>query len=115
MPQVTAPDGTTKYVPGVYFDTQVRSNLPGPLPEFQIPVILGMAWEGHPYDADDKTETGEPTLGHAKFFGTAGACGESRRPEWVGSARPSTFHRNSSHCSCCARAFPMPAASRAWS
>lgn len=76
MPQVTAPDGTTKYVPGVYFDTKVRSNLPGPLPEFQIPVILGPCFEGHPYDADTKTETGEAMLGTAKFFGTAGACGD---------------------------------------
>lgn len=76
MPQVTAPDGTTKYIPGVYFDTKVRSNLPGPLPEFQIPLILAPAYEGHGYDADSKTETSEVRLGPAKFFGTAGAAGD---------------------------------------
>lgn len=76
MPQFTAPDGTTKYVPRVYFDTEVRSLLPGPLPEFQIPVIIGRAWEGHPYNADSLVEDGETEPGPFTFVRTATKAAE---------------------------------------
>lgn len=76
MPQVTAPDGTTKYVPGVYFDTKVRTSLPGPLPDFQIPVILASAWQGNPYNVDTLVQTNETKPGAAKYLRTASAAGE---------------------------------------
>lgn len=47
MPRFTTPDGRTVYVPGVYSDIRVVSDLPGPLPEFHIPVIVGTAEEAH--------------------------------------------------------------------
>lgn len=76
MPSVTLPDGTIKYIPRVYSDTKVRSALPGPLPEFQIPVLLASSWEGTPYNVDAGLQTSEVKPGAAKFFGTAGAAAD---------------------------------------
>lgn len=54
MPQITAPDGSTQYIPGVYTDFEVVSSAAGSLPAFQIPIGLGSADFGRPYDFDTK-------------------------------------------------------------
>ncbi len=68
MPQITTPDGVTVYVPGTYTTTEVVSDLPGPLPAFQIPVILGSADYGRPYNvASIKIDSLEPEIGADGF------------------------------------------------
>ena len=57
MPQITAPDGSVQVIPGVYTDIRVVSSAPGPLPAFQIPVLLGSADFGRPYDFDTERVT----------------------------------------------------------
>lgn len=50
MPRFESPSGAIVYVPGVYSVIKVVSDLPGPLPEFQIPIIVGEADEAdYPY------------------------------------------------------------------
>lgn len=75
MPFITAPDGQTVYVPGVYDLIQVRSSLPGPLPAFHIPVIMGRCWEGHPYNADALKASVENDFTPFKLVKTDGAAG----------------------------------------
>jgi len=58
MPYVVV-DGVAKYVPGVYNRFQVVSSLPGPAPDFMIPVLLGGAPSGHPYNADASKQVQE--------------------------------------------------------
>lgn len=53
-------EGRIYYIPGVYTKTKVASTLPGPLPAFHVPILLGQGVDGHPYDADSKRVTGEP-------------------------------------------------------
>jgi hypothetical protein len=81
MPQITAPDGSTQYIPGVYTDVRVRSSLPGPLPEFQIPVLMASAWEGVPYNYDTLKEDIEPASGGFLPMGTDSAVSEEYGPE----------------------------------
>lgn len=52
MPFITF-EGQTIYIPGVYSAVTVEQDSAGPLPEFMVPIILGGADEGHPYNADD--------------------------------------------------------------
>lgn len=76
MPSITLPNGRKKYIPGVYFDTKIRSSLPGPLPSFMVPVIMGSAWEGKPYNADSLVFASETRPGAFTFCGTADLAGE---------------------------------------
>ena len=48
MPQVLAPDGQTYVVPGVYTSIQAALNGAGPLPEFQVPVLIADSYAGYP-------------------------------------------------------------------
>lgn len=74
MPFINAPDGQVQYVPGVYDLIQVRSSLAGPLPAFHIPVIMGRAWEGHPYNADASKAAFENDFTPFKRVATDGAA-----------------------------------------
>lgn len=56
-------EGQVHYVPGVYTSTKVVSSLPGPLPAFHIPVILGHATHGRPYNVDSKITAVETAPG----------------------------------------------------
>lgn len=76
MPAIQTPNGRTVYIPGVYVATRVRSSLPGPLPAFHVPIILGSSWEGHHYDADDTQLSVETRLTPFSVHGTAGAVAE---------------------------------------
>lgn len=73
MPYVIAPDGTAKYIPGVYTGLTVISDLPGPLPEFHIPVLVGTADEGHPFDANDNKYASEASFQSARLCRTTAA------------------------------------------
>ncbi len=77
MPRFTTPDGRTVYIPGVYSDIKVTSNLPGPLPAFQIPVIVGEADEAsYPYTFNSVKQAVEDE--HLSFVGvgTSSRCKE---------------------------------------
>lgn len=64
----TTPDGRTVYVPGVYGEFRVINNLPGPLPEFQVPVLVGEADEAdYPYTFDSLKQDVEDD--HIPFLG----------------------------------------------
>lgn len=76
MPAFVTPDGRTVYIPGVYSSVDVRSSLPGPLPAFLIPLIIGSAFEGHPFDADDSKQVIEADRTVSRFFGTDGAAAD---------------------------------------
>lgn len=52
MPHVVTDDGIAVYPPGVISSTRVASSLPGPLPQFHVPILLGAGSNGHPYNAD---------------------------------------------------------------
>lgn len=52
-------DGILRYIPDAYEKTKVESSLPGPLPQFHVPILLGAGWAGHPYDVESKLVTGE--------------------------------------------------------
>ena len=80
MPSVTAPDGTTKYIPGVYTDIRVRSSLPGPLPEFHVPVVIGDADWGVPYNANDLKYSDEAEFSPFVALGTASAVADEYGP-----------------------------------
>lgn len=64
----TAPDGSTVYVPGVYSLLKVVANLPGPVPEFQIPIIIGAADEAR-YPADFAATKQDVEDPHIPFLG----------------------------------------------
>jgi len=75
MPRFTTPDGRTVYIPGVYSEIKVINNLPGPLPAFQIPVIVGEADEAdYPYTFNSVKQAVEDE--HTPFVGvgTSSAC-----------------------------------------
>lgn len=59
MPRFIDPNGLAQHVPGVYTRINVRRDLPGPLPEFLIPIMVSDAVEGHPYDADSSKQDDE--------------------------------------------------------
>lgn len=59
MPSITDLNGLKRYVPGVYGKVRVASSLPGPLPQFHIPILLGHGFDGHPYDVESKLVLGE--------------------------------------------------------
>lgn len=73
MPMIIDPQGIARYIPGVYTDIRVVSNAPGPLPEFQIPMLLGEAPLGHPYNADSLKYAEEPPFTVCKPVGTSAA------------------------------------------
>jgi len=52
-------DGVRIYIPGVYGTARVSSSLEGPARSFHVPVLLADAWQGYPYDLEDKLLTGE--------------------------------------------------------
>jgi hypothetical protein len=52
VPHILLDNGQAVYVPGVYYSTIVASSLPGPLPQFHVPILLGHGTNGHPYNAD---------------------------------------------------------------
>lgn len=52
-------EGREFKVPGAYGAIKVVSSLAGPLPQFHTPIILGHAFDGHPYNADTKMVAGE--------------------------------------------------------
>lgn len=74
MPLFTKPDGTTTYIPGVYVDTAVASNLPGALPEYLIPVALGAAREGYPYNVGSLINSNEQRVSPFIRIGTTTAA-----------------------------------------
>lgn len=76
MPLNTDPNGLTRYIPGVYSRIKVVSSLPGALPDFQIPVLLGAAVEGHPYNADSLKYSHETAFSPFEFVGSASAAAE---------------------------------------
>ena len=80
MPQITGPDGLIKVIPGVYTDVRVISSLPGPLPAFQIPIMLGRAWEGKPYNFDSLRQDSEAEAGPFELCGTDGAIARAFGP-----------------------------------
>jgi hypothetical protein len=59
MPSITTPQGRKAYVPGVYSGFDVVSDLPGALPDFQVPVVVGEAEEGYPFDVRGSQEAHE--------------------------------------------------------
>lgn len=63
MPVFTAPDGSTQYIPGVYSDFRVRSSVAGPLPIWHVPVVIGHAEEGPPFNFDAIKSAAEDELG----------------------------------------------------
>lgn len=69
-------EGQRYYVPAVYTTTRVASSLPGPLPAFHIPVILGSGTDGHPFNADDSLVTGETAFTPFKLCNTDSACAD---------------------------------------
>lgn len=75
MPKITF-NGREQYVPGVYDRTLVRSSLPGPLPALHIPVIIGHAPDGRPYDAEETAEDVETGVFPWELCGTPGAVAE---------------------------------------
>lgn len=68
-------EGQRYYVPGVRSLTAVISSLAGPLPAFNIPVVMGAAHDGHGYDARAKAVEGETPLDWYKFCTSAEAVG----------------------------------------
>lgn len=80
MPQITDQDGRTQVIPGVYLSTAIISSLPGPLPAFQIPVIMGSADYGRPYDYDTAKQSWEALKGAFVVAGTASAVGAAFGP-----------------------------------
>jgi len=73
MPSITTPQGQTQYIPGVYSDFEVVSDLPGPLPEWHVPVVMAGAEEGYPFDVKD-TMYDHETLSQWRVIGTASAA-----------------------------------------
>lgn len=74
MPHIQTPDGRTVYVPGVYSQIKVQSNVPGPLPDFQIPMIVGQADEGIPYNVNSLKYSIEDTFSVWTAMGTSSAA-----------------------------------------
>lgn len=85
MPSFTAPDGRTKYVPGVYSTIEVQSSLVGPDPDFLVPVIIGQADQGHPYDRSGSLQAndvnGLAVQSPFVFCGTESACARYFGPD----------------------------------
>lgn len=67
---ITTRDGVVHYLPGVYTTTEVVSDLPGPLPEFLVPVIVGDAKQGHPYNGDASKYAHEPAASPFRYIAT---------------------------------------------
>ncbi len=79
MPRITHPaTGQPVYIPGVYTDTDVVSDLPGPLPAFMVPMVLADAEEGYPITIETDRFDHE-TVTWWKFRGTA-----SSSRDWFG-------------------------------
>src|SRR3990172_8147379 len=79
MPAFLDPTGRTRYVPGVYTQTEVVSDLPGPLPEFHVPMIAGDAEWGIPYNVATLQETHEDFAPYRKVGTTSGVQAEFGR------------------------------------
>jgi hypothetical protein len=73
MPSIITPLGRMAYVPGVYSGFDVVSDLPGALPDFQVPIVLAEAEEGYPYDVRSSQEQHE-NLTPWKNLGTSSAA-----------------------------------------
>lgn len=50
MPYVIGPDGVEQVVPGVYTEISAVQGGPGPLPTFQVPVMIADCYSGYPSD-----------------------------------------------------------------
>lgn len=82
MPRFTTPTGQVVYIPGVYSKTIVRSDLPGPLPQFHVPVIVGDADEAsYPFNFDSVKVEQEDERHPFVSLGTTGAVGEEYGPD----------------------------------
>jgi len=76
MPAFTAPDGTTKYVPRVYSTFEVIDLLPGAVPAFHVPVLVGDAERGIPYNFNDLKENHEPNRLPLQLANTSSRVGD---------------------------------------
>lgn len=82
MPRFITPTGQAVYIPGVYSRTIVRSDLPGPLPQFHVPIIVGDADEAsYPFNFDAVKVTQEDGRHPFVSLGTTGAVGEEYGPD----------------------------------
>jgi hypothetical protein len=70
MPRFVAPDGSVHYIPDVYSMTDVVTSLPGPLPDFLIPILIGGDDEGVPYNVDSLAFSEESKNGPFRGIGT---------------------------------------------
>lgn len=68
-------NGSRRVKPGTYTKTQVSSSLPGPLPDFLVPVVIGSAHSGHGYDARAKSLTGESEFDWYRLCSSAAEVG----------------------------------------
>jgi hypothetical protein len=59
MPLNTTPSGLSVRVPGVYVAEEVIKSTPGPLPEFNVPIVMVGAEEGYPYNVKDSRQITE--------------------------------------------------------
>jgi hypothetical protein len=80
MPANETPNGLMVYVPGVYSRVDVVSDLPGALPPFQVPFVIGSADEGIPYDVASKAYAHE-VLPWWRLTGTATKTREVYGPD----------------------------------
>lgn len=80
MPSITTPAGRKAYVPGVYSGFDVVSDLPGALPDFQVPLIIGEAEEGYPFDVRGSQEAHE-NLSPFVLRGTSSSAGTLFGPD----------------------------------
>lgn len=78
MPSVTTPQGRQAFVPGVYSGFDVVSDLPGALPEFQVPIVVSEAEEGYPADVR-ASQLAHENLSPWKLRGTSSSV-----KEWFG-------------------------------
>lgn len=64
MPDFVTSTGQTVTIPGIaeYRETVILSE-PGPMPRFNVPVLVGAAHHGIPYNFDSVKEASEPALG----------------------------------------------------
>jgi hypothetical protein len=70
MPLNTTPSGASVRRPGVYTAEQVVKSSPGPLPEFQVPIVMVGAEEGYPFNVRDTRDVSETTVSQFKLCKT---------------------------------------------
>lgn len=76
MPIVLNPQtGLNTRIPGVYFKSEAVSSQPGPIPDFHVPIIVGDADEGHPYNADTLKYADEDDFTPFALIGEGAAVG----------------------------------------